>query len=149
MSRTILRIAAALIDDDGGRLLFVRKAGTRWFMQAGGKIEPGERPDDALCRELAEELGVAVTPSMLRHLARLTCPAANEADHDVDAELFHLRLTDRPCASAEIAEIVWASPADASGLPLAPLSRDHVLPIAAMLSADVIDPSGVRNPDRR
>jgi 8-oxo-dGTP pyrophosphatase MutT (NUDIX family) len=39
-----IRIAAALIDDDSGRMLLVRKAGTPWFMQAGGKIEPGETP---------------------------------------------------------------------------------------------------------
>lgn len=43
LTRTI-RIAAALIDDDTGQLLLVRKAGTRWFMQAGGKIEDGESP---------------------------------------------------------------------------------------------------------
>jgi 8-oxo-dGTP diphosphatase len=48
-TRTI-RIAAALIDDDMGRLLLVRKVGTQWFMQAGGKIEEGESPLSALKR---------------------------------------------------------------------------------------------------
>ena len=37
--RQVVRIFAALIDDDLGRLLLVRKAGTASFMQAGGKIE--------------------------------------------------------------------------------------------------------------
>jgi 8-oxo-dGTP diphosphatase len=37
-----IRITAALIDDGPGRLLSVRKAGSEWFMQAGGKIERSE-----------------------------------------------------------------------------------------------------------
>jgi len=45
-------IAAALIEDGEGRLLLIRKAGTEWFMQAGGKIEDGESPLAALRREL-------------------------------------------------------------------------------------------------
>jgi len=40
---TLIRIAAALIDDGRGRTFLVRKAGTSWFMQAGGKIEVRER----------------------------------------------------------------------------------------------------------
>jgi len=43
-----IRIAAALLTDARGRLLLVRKRGTAWFMQPGGKIEPGEQPFDAL-----------------------------------------------------------------------------------------------------
>jgi hypothetical protein len=42
--QTTIRIAAALIDDGAGRILLVRKFGTEWFMQAGGKIEKCERP---------------------------------------------------------------------------------------------------------
>ncbi|QOR37060.1 hypothetical protein HNO52_17845 [Billgrantia diversa] len=39
---TTLRIAAALILDSEGHMLLVRKRGTERFMQAGGKLEPGE-----------------------------------------------------------------------------------------------------------
>ena len=34
-----IRIAAGLIVDRAGRVLLVRKRGTKTFMQAGGKIE--------------------------------------------------------------------------------------------------------------
>ncbi|WP_456681551.1 NUDIX domain-containing protein [Bradyrhizobium sp. USDA 3311] len=40
-----------------GRVLLVRKKATESFMQPGGKIEIGEHPQDALRRELSEELG--------------------------------------------------------------------------------------------
>jgi len=63
-----IRIAAALIDDDAGRLLLVRKAGTKWFMQAGGKIEDGETPVSALRRELREEIGLTLDDGDARHL---------------------------------------------------------------------------------
>jgi 8-oxo-dGTP diphosphatase len=63
-----IRIAAALIDDDAGRLLLVRKARTEWFMQAGGKIEEGESAISALRRELHEEIGLVLANEAVRHL---------------------------------------------------------------------------------
>ena len=47
----VIRVAAAVVTDDAGRFLLVRKRGTTAFMQPGGKIEPGEDPRAALVRE--------------------------------------------------------------------------------------------------
>ncbi|MFB7496801.1 (deoxy)nucleoside triphosphate pyrophosphohydrolase [Streptomyces sp. NPDC056161] len=60
MTERIVVVAAALLDD--GRLLAARRSAPpdlagRWELP-GGKVEPGERPEDALVRELREELGV-------------------------------------------------------------------------------------------
>lgn len=45
-----LRISAAVITDEKGRLLLVRKKWTIYFMQPGGKIESDEDAQSALVR---------------------------------------------------------------------------------------------------
>lgn len=129
----IIRIAAALIDDDQGRLLLVRKAGSRWFMQPGGKIEGDESLITALRRELSEEIGLPLSRGDPRYLGRFSAPAAHEAGHIVEAEIFHIRTNHRPTAGLEIEQAVWVTPEEAVTMDLAPLTRDHMLPLATTL----------------
>lgn len=130
--RTI-RIAAALIDDEAGRLLLVRKAGTEWFMQAGGKIEDGETPLCALRRELNEEIGLVLADDNARYLGCYSAPAANEPGHTVEAEIFHVRIEHTPATRSEIEEAVWVDHLAVVAMPLAPLTRHHILPLARTL----------------
>lgn len=131
-ARTI-RIAAALIDDGAGRLLPVRKVGTPWFMQAGGKIEEGESPWLALKRELFKEIGPSLSGEEGRHLGCFFSPAVNEPDHVVEAEVFHIRTRHAPQIRSEIEQAAWVSCAEALAMPLAPLTRDHLLPLSSTL----------------
>ena len=131
-----IRIAAALAIGSDGRLLLVRKRGTAFFMQPGGKIEPGEAPVDALRRELFEELGLVVAASGPEPLGRFSAAAANEAGRIVEAELFRLAVMGPVQPAAEIEEAVWVRAAEAERLNLAPLTRDQVLPLFTSLQRD-------------
>jgi 8-oxo-dGTP diphosphatase len=69
--RLILVAAVALIDPDGRVLIAQRPEGKSlaglWEFP-GGKVEPGERPEQALVRELREELNIDVSESCLAPL---------------------------------------------------------------------------------
>ena len=127
MSKTI-RIAAALLIEPNGQTLLVRKRGTQAFMQPGGKIDAGEKPAEALARELHEELGLIIEPSDAVYLGNFSAPAVNEPGFTVHAELFQVHIDVPVTPAAEIEEVRWIDPAGDGGLHLAPLTRDLILP---------------------
>lgn len=133
----LIRIAAAVIVDPHGRWLLVRKRGTTAFMQAGGKIEPDETPRDAVLREVGEELAVVVQPEQVRALGRRDAAAANEPGHHLEAHVFAVDGVTGVVATAEIAEAVWVTPAEAARLPLAPLTVDLLREVEAVAPAPV------------
>ena len=124
--RPVITVAAALIVDSTGRMLLVRKRGTRRFMQAGGKLEPGESALDACVRELEEELAVRVDRDALEPVGRFEVDAANEPGHLLRAEVFRLDSDADLQPAAELEEAAWftAAQARALGDRLAPLARE-------------------------
>ncbi|MGJ9423419.1 NUDIX hydrolase [Aeromicrobium sp. CF3.5] len=128
----VIRVVAALVTDPEGRVLLVRKRDTVMFMNPGGKPESEESPEQALCRELAEEIGLEVSVSQLRPMGSFTSAAANEPGHEVRAEVFALQV-DHPdhTIGAEIVESVWVDPTGRTGdIAVAPLATEHLLPLA-------------------
>ncbi|MDR6868049.1 8-oxo-dGTP pyrophosphatase MutT (NUDIX family) [Microbacterium resistens] len=126
-----IHVSAAVITDAAGRVLVVRKTGTVRFMQPGGKPEPGESAAETLARELHEELGMTVDPDALSPLGVFISDAANEPGHRVVATAFALSAEeDQVRVQAELAELRWITPDDVADTPLAPLSEEHLLPLA-------------------
>lgn len=125
-----IEVVAALICDREGRTLLVRKRGTTAFMQPGGKRDAGESDEAALTREIDEELGCKVVAESVRHLGEFLCPAANEPGRDVKAVVYAVEVMGEIRPAAEIDEIIWVDPASPHEHLLAPLTRDHVLPLA-------------------
>jgi len=86
--KTLLVVAAAIVNDKGEVLLAQRPEGKRltgcWEFP-GGKVEADESPEDALARELYEELGISIETSDLEAFWFLS--------HDYVAEFgFHLLM---------------------------------------------------------
>ena len=133
MSDTIISVVAALIRDPDGRVLLVRKRGTKAFMQPGGKRDVGESDVAALSREIAEELGCRVRDASARALGVFDCPAANEPGFQVNASVYAVDVEGPIKPTGEIDQVVWIDLHALPDLPFAPLTRDHVLPLARSL----------------
>ncbi|MGP1664751.1 MAG: NUDIX hydrolase [Rhodanobacter sp.] len=126
----VIHIVAAVIRDVQGRSLLVRKHRAVVFQQPGGKPEPGDRHDlDTLARELREELGCRLVNNSARWLCRCSAPAANEPGHVVEAVVYTVAVAGTISAQAEIAEWRWVDPAALGDLPIARLSREHIMPL--------------------
>lgn len=133
MSERVISVVAALIRDNDGRVLLVRKRGTAAFMQPGGKRDAGESDVAALAREIVEELGCRVVENSAQALGVFDCQAANEPGFQVRAAVYAVDVEGAIEPQAEIDQAVWVDPRALPDLHLAPLTRDHVLPLARAL----------------
>ena len=132
METDAIKVVAALIRDSAGRVLLVRKRGTIAFMQPGGKRDPGEDDIAALARELAEELGCRLVRDSIQPLGAFDAVAANEPGRRVHACLYAVEVSGDFAPNREIDAMIWVDPATPPDIPLAPLTRDHILPLAAL-----------------
>jgi len=125
----VLVVACALIDEDGRVLLAKRPEGRSFaglWEFPGGKVEPGERPEDALIRELHEELGIDISESCLAPLSF--------ASHSY--ETFHLLMPLYVCRTWEGEihprdgqELAWVRPLRMGDYEMPPAD----VPLCAML----------------
>ncbi|NBJ10402.1 NUDIX domain-containing protein [Microvirga sp. SYSU G3D207] len=132
--RAVIEIVTALVRNEHGQVLLVRKRGTRSFMQPGGKREPGESDLASLAREIREELGCGLAEASTRSLGTFEAPAANEPGQWVRATVYAAELSGEIGCRAEIAEAAWVDPGRPGNRPLAPLTRDIILPLALALN---------------
>lgn len=123
---TPIEVVTALIRDDEGRLLVVRKQGTQRFMLPGGKREAGESDQATLSRELREELGVRLTQADA--FGCFEAQAANEPGRQVVGHVHLAQIEGAPRPAAEIAEMLWIAPAPPYAVALAPLLETRILP---------------------
>jgi 8-oxo-dGTP diphosphatase len=130
-----IEIVAAVIRDEAGRVLLVRKRGTTAFMQPGGKRDPGEDDIATLAREIDEELGFRLVPDSIRPLGEFDAISANEPGFRVRASLYEIAVKGDIAPKAEIEAMLWIDPAAPADILLAPLTRDHVLPLALRTNA--------------
>lgn len=128
---TLLVVAVALVDPDGRILLAQRPAGKSlaglWEFP-GGKVDPGEHPEQALIRELHEELGIDTEASCL---APLTFASHTYEDFHLLMPLWVCRKWDGIAQPKEGQVLKWVQPEKlrdypmpAADLPLIPVIQD-------------------------
>jgi 8-oxo-dGTP diphosphatase len=118
--KLVLVVAAALIDADGRVLIAQRPAGKRleglWEFP-GGKIDGDERPEDALIRELSEELGIAVKAPCL---APLTFASYSYEDFHLLMPLYVCRKWEGFVRPLDGQRLKWVWPKDLRRYPMPP-----------------------------
>jgi 8-oxo-dGTP diphosphatase len=130
----VLVAACALIDGDGRVLITRRPAGKPmeglWEFP-GGKIEEGERPEDTLMRELAEELGIRVREDCL---APLTFASHRYAEFHLLMPLYVCRRWEGIVQAREAQEIAWVRPQRLKDYPMPPADEPlipHIVELVA------------------
>ena len=125
----LLVSAAALIDTDGRVLLAQRPEGKSmaglWEFP-GGKIETGETPEDALIRELEEELAISTVTSCL---APLAFASHDYPDNHLILLLYACRRWQGEPVHQEGGNIAWVRAARLRDYPMPPAD----LPLISML----------------
>ncbi|KIZ32462.1 MULTISPECIES: 8-oxo-dGTP diphosphatase MutT [Rhodopseudomonas] len=103
----LLVVAVALIDADNRVLIAQRPEGKQlaglWEFP-GGKLDPGERPEAALIRELREELGITVKEACL---APLTFASHAYADFHLLMPLYICRRWEGQAIAREGQTLAW------------------------------------------
>jgi len=120
VKKLLLVAACALVDADGRVLICQRPEGKSlaglWEFP-GGKVEPGETPEQCLIRELEEELGIKVASACLAPFVF--------ASHDYDD--FHLLMPLYLCrrweglvTNREHKAMAWVKPMNLGEYPMPP-----------------------------
>lgn len=125
-----ITVALAIITNDQNDILVVRKKNGLYFALPGGKIETTETANEALIRELNEELNLSFDVADFTFLGNHTTTAANEVDTMVEGHIFLLNkdLTLPVSGHAEIEEVLWLSKANHMNYRLAHLFTEFALP---------------------
>lgn len=116
----VLVTACALVDSDGRVLLTQRPEGKSlaglWEFP-GGKVDPGETPEESLIRELHEELGIIVKPACL---APLTFASHTYETFHLLMPLFICRRYEGIPRGIEGQVLKWVRPKDMRDYPMPP-----------------------------
>jgi 8-oxo-dGTP diphosphatase len=116
----LLVAACALVDADGRVLITQRPEGKQlaglWEFP-GGKVEKGETPEEAVVRELAEEIGVETKVACL---APLTFASHSYESFNLLMPLFVCRRFWGTPVAKQVAALKWVRPKNLRDYPMPP-----------------------------
>jgi 8-oxo-dGTP diphosphatase len=129
----LLVVAVALIDADNRVLIAQRpkhkQLGGLWEFP-GGKLDPGERPEAALIRELDEELGITVKEACL---APLTFASHAYEDFHLLMPLYVCRRWEGQVRPREGQELAWVRANKLRDYPMPPADLPLIPPLVELL----------------
>lgn len=112
-----------------GALLVVRSQGKDVFFAPGGKPEAGESAQQALIRELNEEIGISLTEDDITFYNVYTANASGHDQVELEMSVFTVhRYQGEIKASAEIAEIKWVNSTNVAQTNISTIFKSYVFP---------------------
>jgi len=126
----MITVVAALIQFDGKILVCQRKSGTRFGMMwefPGGKVKPGETHEQALVRELKEELSAIATigPELYRTQYRYA-----ELSDSLELIFFRATLDPKKIRNLDFEQIEWRVPSSLAELNFLPADKELIFKLA-------------------
>ncbi len=134
MTKPIVLVAAVVLVDADYRVLLAQRpegksmAGLWEF--PGGKVEPGESPEDTLIRELNEELGITVKAACL---APLTFASHAYDDFHLLMPLWICRRWEGMVVGREGQALKWVRPKNLRDWPMPPADEPLIPHIVDLL----------------
>ncbi|HET7718191.1 MAG TPA: 8-oxo-dGTP diphosphatase MutT [Bauldia sp.] len=134
MTRRLVLVAAAALIDADARVLITRRpegkpmAGLWEF--PGGKVEPGETPEETLIRELKEELAIDTQAACL---APLTFASHSYRDFHLLMPLFVCRKWQGIVRPTEGQETKWVRARDLRSYEMPPADLPLIAPLIELL----------------
>jgi 8-oxo-dGTP pyrophosphatase MutT (NUDIX family) len=119
----------AIIKDEVGNILLLQETDGQWDLPGGG-LDQGEKPHDAVAREVAEETGYSITSTSEKPLAFWTVSRSGSSSITWFAFVaYDVAITGdfSPAEDTDDAAVAWrfVSPEEALGLTLHPNARGY------------------------
>jgi 8-oxo-dGTP diphosphatase len=126
-----ITVVAAVIEQNGRILICQRRRGDRFELQwefPGGKVQAGETPQQALVRELREELNVGAQIGQEIYRTRHRYP---ELDRELELLFFAAKLGPEPPLNLAFEQILWAERARLPDYDFLPADRELVVRLSS------------------
>lgn len=107
-----LQLSSCLIMRGEKFLLLKRKDSESWELP-GGKVDDGSEPEDVVCKQAEEQLGVQ--PTIIQQFDILEY---QDSERNVTNTVYECDLENNDVASSEFVEVKWTTAEEASQLPL-------------------------------
>lgn len=128
---------AAGIIIENRSVLMVRAIGKDFFISPGGGIED-ETPEQAVCRELAEELTIHVEEGDLAFFGLYSADAAGRPGEKIEMRAFLVQKYEGVLTpSMEVEEYDWFNSSNMYDRPIGSIFEHHVIP--ELKGRDLID----------
>jgi 8-oxo-dGTP diphosphatase len=120
MNLPVVTVVGLVLEDADGRILLAQRPANKsmpflWEFP-GGKLEPGETPEQATVREIYEEIGIHIE---IRDLNPLTFVSVTYPDFHIILLCFHCeKWTGEPVACEGQEGIDWVKPEDLKKYPM-------------------------------